>query len=63
MVNREAVPLAIGLCIPLSLVLILLVQIYGIDFVSLIKSLDVIYYIAIFPILLGLFVAIANRNK
>ncbi|MBS3748664.1 MAG: hypothetical protein KGY65_00145 [Candidatus Thermoplasmatota archaeon] len=63
MVNREAVPLAIGLCIPLSLVAIVLVQSYGIDFISFIKSLDVLYYIAIFPILLGLIVAIANRNK
>jgi hypothetical protein len=63
MVNREAIPLAIGLCIPLVLVLIVVVQIYGIDFVSLIKSLDVLYYIAIFPILLGLFVAIANRHQ
>lgn len=63
MVNREAIPLAIGLCIPLALVLIVVVQLYGIDFVSLIKSLDILYYIAIFPILLGLFVAIANRHK
>jgi hypothetical protein len=63
MVNREAVPLAIGLCIPLSLVAVVLVQVYGIDFISRIKSLDVLYYIAIFPILLGLVVAIANRNK
>lgn len=63
MVNREAAPLAIGLCIPLILVVIVMIQRYGIDFISFIKSLDVLYYIAIFPILLGLFVAIANRNK
>jgi len=63
MVNREAIPLAIGLCIPLLLLLIVLVQYYGIDFIGLIKSLDVLYYIAIFPILLGLFVAIANRHQ
>ena len=62
MVNREAVPLVIGLCIPLTLMIIVLIQFYGIDFISFIKSVDVLYYIAIFPILLGLFVAIANRN-
>jgi len=63
MVNREAAPLIIGLCIPLFLAVVVLVQYYGIDIVSFIKSLDVLYYIAVFPILLGLFVAIANRHQ
>jgi len=62
MVNREVIPLAIGLCIPLILVVIVLVQLYGIDFVSFLQKLDVMYYIVLFPILLGLFVAIVNRH-
>lgn len=62
MVNREAMPLFIGLCIPLVLVIIMIVQLYGIDFISLIKSLDMIYYVTIFPILLGLVIAIFNRH-
>jgi hypothetical protein len=63
MVNREAAPLAIGLSIPLALVVIVVIQYYGIDFIAIIKTLDVLYYIAIFPILLGLVVAIANRHQ
>ena len=62
MVNREAVPLIVGLCIPLTLVLILVIQFYGIDFISYIISLDYLYYIAIFPIILGLVIAIMNRH-
>lgn len=63
MVNREAAPLVIGLSIPLALVVIVVIQYYGIDFIAIIKTLDVLYYIAIFPILLGLVVAIANRHQ
>lgn len=62
MVNREAVPLILGLCIPLALVLIVVIQFYGIDFISYIISLDYLYYIAIFPIILGLVIAVINRH-
>ena len=62
MVNREAVPLFIGLCIPLVLVLIVVIQFYGIDFISYVLSLDYLYYIAIFPIILGLVIAVINRH-
>ena len=62
MVNREAIPLVIGLCIPVVLLIFIIVQLYGVDFISFMITLDYLYYVALFPILLGLVIAIANRH-
>jgi len=63
MVNREAAPLLLGVSIPIILLLLLIIQLYKFDLVSLIKSVDIIYYIVLFPIFLGVILALANRSK
>ena len=61
--NKEAVPLLVGLMIPLLLLGTLVVQWYGLDIIGLIRRIDPLYYIVIFPIALGLVIALANRNE
>jgi len=63
MVNREAIPLLVGISIPLILLALLVIQKTKYDFISLLSSIDVIYYIIIFPIALGLVFALLNRSK
>ncbi|RLF59643.1 MAG: hypothetical protein DRN27_01985 [Thermoplasmata archaeon] len=63
MVNREAAPLLLGVSIPIILLLLLIIQLYKFDLVALIKSVDMIYYIVLFPIFLGVILALANRSK
>ena len=63
MVNREAAPLLLGISFPILLLLLLIIQLYQFDLVSIIQSIDTIYYIVLFPIALGVFMALANRVK
>ena len=63
MVNREATPLILGLFIPLLLVGLIALRMYGFDIISLLDQIDVLYYIVLFPIVLGLIVALFNREK
>jgi len=63
MVNREAAPLLLGIFIPLSLLGIIALRIYGFDLLDLIAQVDVLYYIVLFPIALGLIIALLNREK
>jgi len=53
MVNREALPLIIGLFIPVVLVLIIFLYKSGYDFISLLEKIPILYYIIIFPIIIG----------
>jgi hypothetical protein len=63
MVNREAAPLILGVSIPILLLGLLIIQLYKFDLFSLIKSIDVVYYIVLFPIVLGVIIAFLNRTK
>jgi len=63
MVNREAAPLFLGVSIPIILLLLLIIQLYKFDLVALIKSIDMMYYIVLFPIFLGIILALVNRSK
>jgi len=63
MVNREATPLILGLFIPLLLVGLIALRMYGFDIILLLDQVDVLYYIVLFPIVLGLIVALFNREK
>ncbi|MFH1014066.1 MAG: hypothetical protein V1769_06130 [Thermoplasmatota archaeon] len=63
MVNREALPLIVGLLIPLALVGIIILRTYGFDIFLLLGQINILYYIVIFPIALGLIAALLNRKK
>ncbi|MFO8077624.1 MAG: hypothetical protein R6U21_03150 [Thermoplasmatota archaeon] len=61
--NREAGPLLVGLMIPLLLVSIIFLQLFFYDVFGLLNSIDPLYYIMIFPIALGLMLALLNRGE
>jgi hypothetical protein len=61
--NREASPLLIAIIIPIILVSIIFLYINGYDITNYLKKIDIIYYIIIFPIALGLLVAILRYRK
>jgi hypothetical protein len=61
--NREALPFILALSIPLVLVSLVLLQIYGYDLTSIFRELDIIYYIIILPLALGFIVTILISRK
>lgn len=61
--NREALPFIFALSIPLFLVSLILLYFYGYDITLFFRELDVIYYIIVLPIALGLLLAIMNARK
>ena len=61
--NRESVPLILGLLIPIGLVLILLLYYYGIDITVFLRKFPLIYYIVIFPFVLGFIVIIVKMMR
>ena len=63
MVNREAAPLILGVSIPILLLGLLLIQLYEFDIFAVIQSIDPIYYIVMFPIILGVIMAFLIRGK
>ena len=63
MVNREAAPLIVGVSLPIILLALLFIQLYQYDLLALLLSIDMIYYIVLFPIFLGLLFAILYRSK
>jgi len=63
MVNREAAPLIVGVSIPLILLALLFIQLNQFDMLTIFLSIDMIYYIVLFPIFLGLIFAILYRSK
>ena len=60
--NREALPLIGGLLLPVGIVGLLFLYFSGYDFILYLKSLDILYYIIIFPIGLGFILALL-RSK
>ena len=63
MVNREALPLIAAILIPISLVVLILLYIYGYDATSFFRQIDLIYYVIIFPVLLGFLIAVSRVKK
>ena len=61
--NKEAGPLIIAVLIPIILIILIFLYINGYDVTSYLKKVDIIYYIIIFPIALGLLVAILRYKK
>ena len=61
--NKEALPLISALLVPLFLVSIILLHFYRYNITIFFRKIDVIYYIIILPIALGLLLAIMNVRK
>ena len=61
--NREALPFILALSIPIVLVFLILIQIYGYDLTSFFRELDIIYYIIILPLGLGFIVTLLMLGK
>ena len=60
--NREALPLVGGLLLPLGIVGLLFLYFSGYDFIIYLRSIDIMYYIIVFPIGLGFIFALL-RSK
>jgi len=63
MVNREAAPLLLGVSIPIILLGLLVIQLYKFDIFSVLQAIDPIYYIVMFPIILGIILGFLIRGK
>ena len=61
--NRESLPLIIGLLIPVFLVLGIVLYYYGYDLTIFLRKIPVLYCIVIFPIALGFIVGIAKMLR
>ncbi len=56
--NREAVPLIIGILIPVLLVGGIVLYLSGYDFTVFLKKINIVYYLVIIPFVLGFLVII-----
>jgi energy-coupling factor transporter transmembrane protein EcfT len=56
--NREAVPLLIGIMLPILFVALIVLYLYGYDITVYLKKIDIIYYIVLIPFALGFLVII-----
>ena len=63
MVNRESIPLILGLMIPIALALLIVLYFYGYDITVSLRSIDIIYYIIVLPITLGFTASIIKYMK
>jgi hypothetical protein len=63
MVNKEALPLVVGIFVPIVLVSIILLYFYGYDITLFFRGIDIIYYIVIIPIGLGFLVILARWTR
>lgn len=61
--NKESLPLILALLVPVGLVLIFLLYNYGYDITRFLRTLDILYYIIILPIILGFTVVIIRFMK
>ena len=61
--NREAGPLILAILIPIILISLVFLYMNGYDITIYFRKIDIIYYIIVFPIALGLLVAILRYNK
>jgi hypothetical protein len=61
--NREAVPLIVGILIPVVIVVLIVLYISGYDITIYLRKIDIIYYIIVLPFGLGLLAAILYFRK
>lgn len=61
--NREAVPLIVGLLVPIIVVSLIVLYVSGYDVTVYLRKIDVIYYIVVLPFALGLLAAILWFRK
>ncbi|MBN1280690.1 MAG: hypothetical protein JXA00_03485 [Candidatus Thermoplasmatota archaeon] len=54
--NREAVPLIIGILLPIVLVSLIVLYLAGYDVTLVLRQIDLIYYVTVLPFGLGLLV-------
>ena len=56
--NREAVPLIVGILVPIFLVALAVLYINGYDITMYIRKINLIYYLLVLPFALGLLVIV-----
>ncbi|MCX6663920.1 MAG: hypothetical protein NTZ75_06690 [Euryarchaeota archaeon] len=61
--NREAVPLIVGILIPIVLVVLIVLYVSGYDITVYLRKIDLIYYVIVLPFGLGLLAAILWFKK
>jgi len=61
--NRESLPLVLALAVPIVLVFIVILFYYGYDITLFLRKFPLIYYIIIFPFVLGFTVIIIKWMK
>jgi hypothetical protein len=61
--NREAVPLIVGILVPVVIVALIVLYISGYDITEYLRKIDIIYYIIVLPFGLGLLAAILYFRK
>ncbi|VVB62017.1 Uncharacterised protein [uncultured archaeon] len=61
--NREAVPLIVGILVPIFLVGIIVLYISGYDITVYFRNINLIYYLLVFPFGLGLLVIVLWFRK
>jgi len=63
MVNRESLPLVVGLILPIFLVLTIMLYFYGYDITEFFRKIDIMYYIIILPVALGFTAGVIKYMK
>jgi hypothetical protein len=61
--NREAVPLIVGILIPIVIVVFIVLYVSGYDITEYLRKIDLIYYVIVLPFGLGLLAAILYFKK
>ncbi|RLF39953.1 MAG: hypothetical protein DRN12_06250 [Thermoplasmata archaeon] len=61
--NREAYPLILGVISPIILASLILMDNYKFSLLDSLKNIDMIYYIVMLPIFLGLLVAVLHWRE
>lgn len=61
--NREALPLIIGILIPIILVVLIVLYISGYDITTYLRRINIIYYVVLIPFGLGLLAALLWFRK
>jgi hypothetical protein len=61
--NREAVPLIVGILVPIILVALIILYVSGYDITTYLRKIDIIYYIVVIPFGLGFLAAILYFRK
>ena len=61
--NREALPLIVGILIPVILVGLIVLYLSGYDLTVYLRKIDIIYYVIVLPFGLGILAAILYFRK